>query len=236
VITVAEPVRFPRLPFFYNLDQAVHHDVFGAGKITAICGCTVTVAFCDQTRDLDIEEVVTRPQAEEGWHACMVHGANHRLEEGRWLWIVRSLCPQRGDWKAFLNKWGVPRSSAYDLIQRYLQERLWESQHASGIRTDTTALGLQDHANTLNAGRKRLVDKEKAEREGRRESQGTKYTYWNLRINLPDAVTEDCREKYKEDGDDGKAYWVRAAYRYVDREDELESGSEAVQENGSSDE
>ena len=31
-------LRFPRLRGFYNLDQPVHHDVFGAGKITAIPG------------------------------------------------------------------------------------------------------------------------------------------------------------------------------------------------------
>jgi len=88
----------------------------------------------------------------------------------------------------------------------------------------------------LNAERKQLVREEMTKREKDGRAQTAKLTYWPVRIKLPEAVAEDCREKYKEAGDDAKEYWVRAAYRFVDREDELESGSDAVQENGSPDE
>ena len=127
-----------------------------------------------------------------------------------------------------------------------MQERFAETRQAFGNRTDAgpgssgnrtfdapkiDEQTKEDRANELNAQRKQVVA---AELDKRKDA--AKYIYWNLRIKLPEAVAEDCREKYKEDGDDGKAYWVRAAYRYVGREDELESGSDAVQENGSSDE
>jgi hypothetical protein len=230
-------VRFPRLPV--KLGQLVHNTEFGTGTITSIHGCNATVAFCDEVRELDFEQVVTRAMAEERWQACYSHGANRRLEEGRWLWVVRSLCTRHGDWTAFLEKWGVPRSSAHDLIQRYLQERSWESQHASGNRTER-APKLDDRATDpaveLNAEREKLIRDELAKREKDCSAQTAKLTYWPVRIKLPAAVAEDCREKYQEAGDGAKKYWVRAAYRFVDREDELESGSGAAQENGSSDE
>jgi hypothetical protein len=222
---VATIVRFPRLPVFFKLGQLVHHTKFGTGTISGIRGCNVTVAFCDGERDLNIEQVVTRAQAEELWQGCYSHGANRRLEEGRWLWVVRSLCPHRGDWAAFLHKWGVPRSSAHDLIHRFLQERFWESEHPSGNRTDGTPKmddnRATDRANDLNAGREASVQEERTKREKRGHAQTAKHTDWHVRIKLPESVAEDCREKYKKAGDSAKQYWVRAAYRFVDREDEL---------------
>jgi len=228
--------RFPRLPVSFKLGQLVHHTEFGTGTISSFHGCNVTVTFCDAERELDFEQVVTRALAEERWQDCYSHGANRRLEEGRWLWVVRSLCSRRGEWTAFLEKWGVPRSSAHDLIQRFLQERLWESQHSSGNRTEGVPKfdeGATDDAK-LNAERERVVRIERAKREGNGHDQTAKLTDWHVRIKLPEAVAEDCREKYKEDY--SKEYWVRAAYRFADREDELESGSDAEQENGSWDE
>ena len=234
---MATIIRFPRLAVCFKPGQLVHHAELGTGTISGICGCNVTVAFCDEERELDIEQVVTRAQAEERWQGCYSHGANRRLEEGRWLWVVRSLCSRRGEWTAFLGKWGVPRSSAQDLIQRFLQERFWESQHPSGYRTDSMpkldALGA-DGPDELNAEREALVREEMAKRKGRRQSQAAAYAYWPLRIKLPEAVAQDCREKYNEAGVDAKKYWVRAAYRFVNREDVLEPGSDAAQENGSS--
>jgi hypothetical protein len=226
------PRRFPRLPVSFKLGQLVHHTEFGTGTINSICGCNVTVAFCDEKRELDIEQVVTRALAEERWQDCYSHGANRRLEEGHWLWVVRSLCSRRGEWTAFLEKWGVPRSSAHDLIQRFLQERFWESQHSSGNRTEGPPKldgGVTDAAAKLNAEREKLVRKERDKREA------AKLNYWSVRIKLPEAVAEDCREKYEEETY-AKEYWVRAAYRFVDREDELESSSDAAEEDGSSDE
>ncbi len=88
----------------------------------------------------------------------------------------------------------------------------------------------------LNAKRKQLLRKESAKREDKGHAQTFKLTYWSVRIKLPETVAEDCWEKYKEAGDDAREYWVRSAYRFVDREDELEAGPGAVQENGSSDE
>jgi hypothetical protein len=230
-------VRFPRLPV--QLGQLVHHTEFGTGTISSIHGCNVTVAFCDEERELYFEHVVTRALAEERWQACYSHGANRRLEEGRWLWIVRSLCSRRGEWTAFLEKWGVPRSSAYDLIQRFLQERFWESQHPSGNRTDGTPKlddPATDPAAELNAEREQLTLEELAKREKDGSAQTAKLTYWPVRIKLPEVVAEDCQEKYKQAGNDAKAYWVRAAYRFVDREDELKSASDAEQESDGSDE
>jgi hypothetical protein len=233
------PLRFPRLPVIFKLGQLVHHTEFGTGTINSIRGCNVSVAFCDEERELDFEQVVTRALAEARWQDCYSHGANRRLEEGRWLWVVRSLCSRRGEWTAFLEKWGVPRSSAHDLIQRFLQERFWESQHSSGNRTEGQPKldeGAADAATELNAGRKTLVRNERDKREGNGHDQEAKLTDWHVRIKLREAVAEDCRGKYEEGGDDAKKYWVRAAYRFADREDELESGSDTVHESGSSDE
>jgi hypothetical protein len=117
------PRRFPRLPVFLKLGQLVHHLHFGCGTISNIRGCNVTVAFCDEDRELDFEQVVTRVLAEERWQDCHSQGANRRLEEGLWLWHVWCLCSRRGEWTAFLKKWDMPRSSAQDLIQRFRQER-----------------------------------------------------------------------------------------------------------------
>jgi hypothetical protein len=189
---------------------------------------------------LDFEQVVTRALAEARWQDCYSHGANRRLEEGRWPWVVRSLCSRRGEWTAFREKWGVPRSTAYDVIERYLQERFWEAQHPSGNRTEGAPKldegAIDAAAERNNAERKRLVSKERSKREKDARAQTARLTYWTVRIKLPVAVGKDCRGKYEEDGDDAKKYWVRAAYRFVDREDELESGSDAAEEYGSSDE
>jgi hypothetical protein len=225
--------RFPRLPVYFELGQVVHHAEFGTGTITSILGTKLTIAFCDAVREMRLNQVVTRAQAEDGWRDCFMHGATRRLEEGRWLWIVRSLCSRRGEWTAFLEKWGVPRSSAHDLIKRFLQERFWESQHASGNRTERAAeLGQQtgDRAAELNAGREKLVREERAKREKQDGLQSEDLTYWSVRIKLPEAVAENCREKYEEAGDDAKRYWVRAAYQFVDRENEIESSSDEEQE------
>jgi hypothetical protein len=232
--TVKKVIRFSRSessPVLFKRGQLVHHTKFGTGTISSIQGCNVTVAFCDEERELDFEQVVTRTQAEQGWEACYAHGDNRRLEEGRWLWIVRSLCSRHGDWSAFLHKWGIPRSSAFDLIQRFLQERFAETRQTSGNRTEgaqkVDERATDAVADKLNAERKQLVDEERTKRDT------AKLTYWSVRIKLPKAVAEGCREKYKEAGDDAKEYWVRAAYRFVDREDELESGSDAAEEDSS---
>jgi hypothetical protein len=234
---MAEIVRFPRLPV--ALGQLVHHAQFGAGTVGSIRGCNVTVVFCDEERALDVEHLVTRVLAEERWQECYSHGANRRLEEGRWLWVVKSLCSHRGEWTAFLNKWGIPRSSAHDLMKRFLQERSWESQQSSGNRTERApSLDEQatEHAAELNEGRAKVVREQIAKREDNGHAQAAKVIDWLVRIKLPEAVAEDCREQYKEAGDDAKEYWVRAAYEFVDREDELESDSDAGQANSSSDE
>jgi hypothetical protein len=231
--------RYPRLCVRFKLGQLVHHTEFGTGTISSVNGCKVAIAFCDEERELDYEQVVTRALAEERWQDCYSHGANRRLEEGRWLWVIRSLCTQRGDWNAFLQKWGIPRSSAHDLIARFLQERRWDSQHASGNRTEGTPKldgGTIDAAAQLNEGRKQLVREETTKREKDGLAQMAKLIYWPVRIKLPEPVAEHCRENYKEAGDEAKKYWVHAAYRFVDREDELDSASDAVQENGKSEE
>jgi len=52
----------------------------------------------------------------------------------------------------------------------------------------------------LNAERKQLVREEMTKREKDGRAQTAKLTYWPVRIKLPEAVAEDCREKYKEAG------------------------------------
>lgn len=236
---MATVVRYPRLPIFFEVGQPVHQAEFGTGTINCICGCNITVAFWDEERELDIDDVVTLHQAEDRWQDCYSHGANRRLEEGRWLWVVRSLCSRRGQWTAFLEKWGVPRSSAHDLIRRFLQERFWASQHSSGNRTEgvpTLDERAVDNATELNAERSKLVGEEAAKREENGHKETDKLAYWSVRIKLPEAVAHDCQKKYKESGEDAKEYWVGAAYRFVERGSALESSADAVQENDGSDE
>jgi hypothetical protein len=230
-------LRFPRLAV--TLGQLVHHAQFGAGTVSSIRGCNITVVFCDEARELDVDRLVTRAQAEERWKDCYSHGANHRLEEGRWLWVVKSLCSHRGEWTAFLAKWGIPRSSAHDLMKRFLQERSWELQQSSGNRTERApSLDEQatEHAADLDEGRAKVVREQMAQREDDGHDQTAKLIDWLVRIKLLESVAEACRAKYKEGGDAAKKYWVRAAHRFVDREGELESDSDAGQKNGSSDE
>ncbi len=234
---MTEIVRYPRLSIQFAYGQTVHHTDFGAGTISSINGCKITIAFCDIARELDYEQLVTRALAEEKWQECFSHGANRRLEEGRWLWVIRSLCTQRGEWNVFLEKWGVPRSTAHDLITRYLQERQWDSQTASGYRTEGTprlnAVTI-DAAAELNEGRKQLVSEERTKHEKDGLGQTDKPIYWSVRIKLPEPVAEHCRENYVEAGEDAKKYWVRAAYRFVDREEELDT--DAAKENSKSEE
>lgn len=233
------PKRFPRLPVFFEPGQLVHHAEFGTGTITSILGANLTIAFCDEKRELWFDQVITRAVAEERWRDCYSHGANRRLEEGHWLWVIRSLCSYRGEWIAFLRKWGIPRSSAHDLIQRFLQERLWESQHPSGNRTEGAARPDQrttDGAGGLNAGRAKKVREERAKRDKQGDPQTEELSDWLVRIKLPANVVEECRERLKEGGADAKQYWVHAAYQFVNRENELDSSSDEEQENSGSDE
>jgi hypothetical protein len=91
---MATIVRFPRL--HVQLGELVHHDEFGAGTISRIWGYTLTISVSDGERDLPVDCVVTRAQAEEQWRETFLRGLNHRLELGRRLWAVRNLCSRRG--------------------------------------------------------------------------------------------------------------------------------------------
>jgi len=110
--------RFPRLEPELKPGLPVYHPAFGSGAIAAIEGEKITVQFDNQERQVAALDLVTRPRAEVNWYRYWLRGAERRFEEGKRLWIVKSLC-RHGEWQAFLNRYSYPRTTADDLIERY---------------------------------------------------------------------------------------------------------------------
>jgi hypothetical protein len=205
--------RFPR-EWDLKLYQPVYCPAFGSGKIVEIKNGDITVAFGEQEHKIDANDLMTRAQAEMHWFAYWFSGAKRRFEEGERLAIVKNLC-RHGEWRAFLDKYNYPRSTADDLIHRYEAEMKLRSQQLTGNRAiDVADPGQQASESTADSDadeRKELARLEKEKRAGRKPSDHA--TDWTIRIKLPPDVLELCREKYKEP--DAKDFWQCAAYRFV---------------------
>ena len=208
--------RFPRLEPALKPGLPVYHPAFGSGDIAAIEGEKILVKFGEHERQVRAQDLVTRDRAEVDWYRYWRRGAERRFEEGKRLWIVKSLC-RHGEWQAFLNRYRYPRSTADDLIKRYRYEVKMAAQHRQlhGYR----AIDLADADGQVNEStfdreaeeREELVAKENDKRRGRMPHS----EYWSIRIKLPPDVGTRCREKYKEEPDAAKEYWQAAAYIFV---------------------
>jgi hypothetical protein len=207
--------RFPRLDPGLKLNQPVYCPPFGFGKIAAIEGDDITVRFGEQERQVAAQDLLTQAKAELHWHAYWLRGETRRFEEGKRLFIVKSLC-RFGEWQAFLDKYDYPRSTADDLIRRYKGASAEaETGQLPGNRSIDVA-GLERHVNERTPDsdadeRKELVAQETAKRHGRKPSYHP--ALWSIRIKLPPDVLKLCHKKYKEP--DAKEFWRRAAYRFV---------------------
>jgi hypothetical protein len=209
--------RRARLVWGRKEGQPVFSPAFGFGKIVAIRGNKLVVKFGKQERVVNEEDLLTRAQAEADWHLYWLRGERRRLEEGRKLAIVKSLC-RHGEWQQFLDKYEYPRSTADDLIARYQNELRWETRaEMPGNRANGHGQ-LGEHVNERqpnpnDAERDNLVKKE-AEKRQRRQPSHHK-TLWSLRIKLPPEILALCRERYRRKGESAKEFWRLAAYLFV---------------------
>lgn len=204
--------RFPRLEPELKRGLPVYHPAFGSGEIDAIEGEKITVKFGGLERRVRARDLVTRVRAEVDWHSYWLRGEKRRLKEGKLLWIIKSVC-RFGEWQAFLRRYDYPRTTADDLIRRYLET---ESNELHGNRAiDVTDADCADeHTPDPNSDEiKDLVTKETDKRRGRKPRHHP--TFWSLRIKLPREVATRCRKKYKEESDAAKEFWQAAAYRFV---------------------
>jgi hypothetical protein len=226
--------RYPREDVLEE-GQLVYIPDVGLGEIVAVDGVTVTVRCGKRKLAVDAHRLVTRVRAEVEWHSLWLTGAKKRFEEGKLLRLVKALCRHHGEWQAFLNRYDIPRSTADDLIRRYLTSLSESDDELPGYRA--IALAKLDRDSAEHAGRgsedelEELVRSETRKRSGMTPSSHA--TLWSVRIKLPPDVLERCREKYKADGNEAKEYWRRKAYEFVDLEPDE---SEAERSGDSSDE
>ena len=210
--------RRPRLNEPMKVGQPVYCSKFGFGGIVAINGDDITVGVGKEERHVGKQDLVTRLQAEIDWHRYWLRGEKRRLEEGKRLFIVKSLCLNEfGGWQAFLDRYEYPRSTADDLIRRYKIHTMRKAldQNLPGYRAgsvpDPDRLVNERKGDSEAAERKELV---RTETEKRREKMPTHHeTLWSVRIKLPPHILIRCRKKYKRPG--AKKYWRRAAYAFI---------------------
>lgn len=227
--TTVPVCRFPRFDPSLQIGQSVFSRDFGFGEIVAINGHHVAVRFGkSKKRWMKKRDLITAIQAEVTWHTYWLRGEKRRLEEGKWLFIVKVLCrKQFGAWQAFLNRYDIPRSTADDLIRRYLDEmaRKSPSQQLTGYRS--IDLSSPDYAADVATAEKnvkqldQLIEMERTNRDGREPTHHD--SLWSIRIKLPHRILRRCRKKYKRPG--AKDYWRSKAYEFVgeDPDEETES-------------
>jgi hypothetical protein len=214
----AKPIRHPRLEWERKVGQQIHSAKFGFGKIVAIQSDKIVVKFGKNERVMGAQDLSTRAQAEIDWHTYWLSGERRRLEEGKRLSIVKSLC-EFGEWKKFLDKYNYSRSSADDLIRRYHIDLKWEARNQlPGNRASQTGdLGqrVNDHSEDPEGRERRELVKEEIEKRRGKEPTYHK-TLWSIRIKLPPDVLALCRKKYVRNGKRAKEFWCLAAYIFVD--------------------
>lgn len=218
--TAKTPQRFPRLKWERKAGQPVYCPAFGFGKIVAIVGDKIVVKLGKKERVMGEQDLMTLAQAEADWHLYWVRGERRRLEEGKRLSNIKSLCRLSGlgEWQAFLDKFDYPRSTADDLIRRYHTELRWEARtELTGNRASQEG-EPERHINERRPDpdddeRNDLIAKEAEKRRGKEPSHHK--TSWSIRINLPPDIVTLCRKRYKRKSKSAKAFWQRAAYIFV---------------------
>jgi hypothetical protein len=221
--------RFRRADSPLQIGQPVFSADFGFGEIVAINGHHVAVRFGKSKKQwMKERHLITAIQAEVTWHTYWLRGEKRRLKEGMWLFIVKVLCrKQFGAWQAFLNRYDIPRSTADDLIRRYLDEMVLKSPSQQLIGYRSIDLSSRDYATDVATGEKNateldeLIHKEIAKRDGRKPTHHE--SLWSIRIKLPQDILRRCRKKYKRPS--AKEYWRKKAYEFVGVEPEMETES-----------
>lgn len=216
--TTVPVFRSPRINRPLEVNQLVYCPKFGFGEIVAINKDDIAARFGKKERRVEKTELVTRAQAEMAWHEYWLTGEKRRLEEGKRLFIVKRLCrAKHGEWQAFLNRYDIPRSTADDLIRRFLNEmtRKSPSQQLPGYRS--IDLNSSDYTANLTAAEqdaaklKELIKKENLKREGQEPTDHD--SLWSIRIKLPARILHRCRKQYERPG--AKEYWRRKAYEFI---------------------
>jgi hypothetical protein len=209
--------RRPRLEWERKPGQPVYCPAVGFGQIVAVQGDKVTAKFGKNERVMGSQDLVTRAQVEADWHLYWLSGERRRLEEGKRLSIIKSLC-RYGEWHAFLDKYDYPRSSADDLIRRYHDELRWEGRtELTGNRAGQVGEHERDiHECRPNPGDDELKDLIKKETEKRHGKEPSYHkTLWSIRIKLPQDILTLCRERYKRKSKSAKEFWRLAAYIFI---------------------
>jgi hypothetical protein len=214
-----KPIRSPRLEWERKAGQPVYSPAFGFGQIVAVRGGKIIVKFGKNERVMGAQDLMTRAQAEADWHLYWLRGERRRLEEGRRLSIIKSLC-RFGEWQAFLDKYDFPRSTADDLVRRYHDELRWEARtQLTGNRAiqhgEPKRLLNEHEPDRGNAELADLVGKEAERRRGKEPSH--RNSFWPLRIIAPPKIVKMCRERYKSKPEESKEFWTLAAYIFIDQ-------------------
>jgi hypothetical protein len=130
-----------------SVGQPIYGPTIGAGRIAAINGGQATVKVEDSNGEITeiivaVAALITLTQAQAVFDSWWVRGKTWRLQQGRWLWIVRELCMLTGHgvWKAWLEAHdNYPRSTAHDYIREYKNEVAWAVSDQRAARENSEA-------------------------------------------------------------------------------------------------
>lgn len=233
----AEPIhRYPRIDPPLQLGQPVYHHDRGFCEVMAIEGEDITISAGQKRLVVERDAFVTLVQAQINWHSDWLNGEKRRLREGEELFIVKGLS-RFGEWQNFLDRNEIPRSTADDLIRRYLNElaRKGRAVDLHGYRASSddgadrrVTEQIRDSDDTE---RRELVAKEADKRLGRQPSHH-RY-FWSLRIGLPTRIIALCRDRYRLEQKNSRKYWQDKAYEFA-RQERPSSSSEEEAGNESS--
>jgi hypothetical protein len=210
-----EPVRrYPRVRPELKPGLPVYSPDFGFGEIAKVDGDNISVSFGEKTRHIERKELITQVDAAVDWHNCWLSGQKRRLEEGKRLFVVKGLS-RFGEWQAFLDRYEIPRSTADDLIRRYLDSML---QQGCDVKLPGYRSGLINPAHLgsdltdAEADLADLIEEETEKRRGKTPSYVAQY--FAVRIAMSAEMVKRCRERYKKSG--ARKYWRRAANTFVE--------------------
>jgi hypothetical protein len=220
--------RHPRIDPPLQPGQPVYHPDRGFCEVMAIEGEDITISAGQTKLVVERDAFVTLVQAQINWHSDWLNGEKRRLREGEELFIVKGLS-RFGEWQTFLDRNEIPRSTADDLIRRYLIElaRKGRVLNLHGYRASSDdGTDRQDNQHIRDSDdteRRELVAKEVEKRQGRQPSHH-RY-FWSLRIGLPTRIIALCRDRYRLEQKNSRKYWQDKAYEFA-RQDRPSSSEE----------
>jgi hypothetical protein len=154
---------------------------------------------------VQIEET-TLEQLREKFRVCWVRGSEWRFEVGELLHQIKKRC-EHGEWGAFLDEFGLARSTADDYIRRYRDEAdITVPRQFNEAEPDPEA-----------EERKRQIEEEKKKREGKKPTHHATQLHVRIKDLTPDQLAL-YRAERKENPDRVKDIWMRAFLSVIGEE------------------